>query len=95
MSDFTPVEIPKNGTEQLQTAKGEEGGVSAPEAQPRNLDERREAVLQAIEGMDVAGIVDVLSLPLNIALAKFRRVAVLTLYDKAVVTKDKGVFHEV
>lgn len=47
----------------------------APEAQPRSLDERREAVLQAIEGMDVAGIIDVLSLPLNTALAKTGMVA--------------------
>ena len=37
--------------------KGEEGKVPAPEAQPRSLDERREAVLQAIEDMDVVGIV--------------------------------------
>ena len=42
----------------------------APEAQPRSLDERREAVLQAIKGMGVADIIDVLSLPLNTALAK-------------------------
>lgn len=75
--------------------KGEEGKVPAPEAQPRSLDERREAVLQAIEGMDISGIVDVLSLPLNISLAKFRLVAVLTLRDTAVTTEDKGVFHEV
>lgn len=67
----------------------------APEAQPRSLDKRREAVLRAIEGMDMAGIVDVLSLPLNIALAKFRLVAVLTLRDTAVTTEDKGVFYEV
>ena len=43
----------------------------------------------------MAGIVDVLTLPLNIALAKFRLVAVLTLRDTAVTTEDKGVFHEV
>ena len=67
----------------------------APEAQPRSLDERREAVLRAIEGLDMAGIVDVVSLPLNIAIAKFRLVAVLTLRDTAVATEDKGVFHEV
>ena len=69
--------------------------VSGSRAQPRSLDERREAVLRAIEGMDMAGIVDVLTLPLNIALAKFRLVAVLTLRDTAVTTEDKGVFHEV
>ena len=73
----------------------EKGEFPAPEAQPRSLDERREAVLRAIEGMDMAGIVDVLTLPLNIALAKFRLVAVLTLRDTAVTTEDKGVFHEV
>ena len=67
----------------------------APEAQPRSLDERREAVLRAIEGLDMAGIVDVVSLPLNIAIAKFRLVAVLTLRDTAVATEDKGVLHEV
>ena len=75
--------------------EGAQEEAPAPEAQPRSLDERREAVLRAIEGMDMAGIVDVLSLPLNIAIAKFRLVAVLTLRDTAVATEDKGVFHEV
>ena len=75
--------------------KGEGDEAPAPEAQPRSLDERREAVLRAIEGLDMAGIVDVVSLPLNIAIAKFRLVAVLTLRDTAVATEDKGVFHEV
>jgi len=46
-------------------------------------------------GQSMAGIVDVVSLPLNIAIAKFRLVAVLTLRDTAVATEDKGVFHEV
>ena len=55
--------------------EGAQEEAPAPEAQPRSLDERREAVLQAIEGMDVAGIIDVLSLPLNTALAKTGMVA--------------------
>ncbi|GAB7492301.1 hypothetical protein Bwad001_10250 [Bilophila wadsworthia] len=50
----------------------------APEAQPRSLDERREAVLQAIKGMGVADIIDVLSLPLNTALAKTGMVATIS-----------------
>lgn len=75
--------------------EGAQEGAPAPAAQPRSLDERREAVLQAIEGLDMAGIVDVVSLPLNIAIAKFRLVAVLTLRDTAVATEDKGVFHAV
>ena len=61
----------------------------------RSRTARTEAVLRAIEGLDMAGIVDVVSLPLNIAIAKFRLVAVLTLRDTAVATEDKGVFHEV
>ena len=50
----------------------------APEAQPRSLDERREAVLQAIKVMGVADIIDVLSLPLNTALAKTGMVATIS-----------------
>lgn len=61
--------------------KGEEGKVPAPEAQPRSLDERREAVLQAIEGMDIVGIVEVLSLPLNVALASFMKLATISIRD--------------
>lgn len=58
--------------------KGEGNEAPAPEAQPRSLDERREAVLQAIEGMGVADIIDVLSLPLNTALAKTGMVATIS-----------------
>lgn len=61
--------------------KGEKGKVPAPEAQSRSLDERREVVLQAIEGMDVVGIVEVLSLPLNIALAKSMKLATISIRD--------------
>lgn len=56
----------------------EKGEFPAPEAQPRSLDERREAVLQAIKGMGVADIIDVLSLPLNTALAKTGMVATIS-----------------
>ena len=45
--------------------KDEEGEVSTPEAQPHSLNERREAVFQAIEGLDVEGIMEVLAPPLN------------------------------
>mgnify|MGYP006973133718 CR=1 FL=1 len=58
--------------------KGEGDEAPAPEAQPRSLDERREAVLRAIEGMGVADIIDVLSLPLNTALAKTGMVATIS-----------------
>ena len=57
---------------------GEQAEAPAPEAQPRTLDGRREAVLQAIEGMGVADIIDVLSLPLNTALAKTGMVATIS-----------------
>lgn len=55
--------------------KGEGDEAPAPEAQPRSLDERREAVLRAIEGVGVADIINVLSLPLNTALDKTGMVA--------------------
>ena len=50
--------------------KGEEGKVSAPEAQPRSLDERREAVLREVAGLRFNEIAHVLSSALNIALAR-------------------------
>ena len=53
----------------------------APEAQPRSLDERREAVLQAIEGLDVEGIMEVLAPPLNRFLACCGLVATIELHD--------------
>mgnify|MGYP003280624181 FL=1 len=56
----------------------EKGEFPSPEAQPRSLDERRESVLQAIEGMGVADIIDALSLPLNTALAKTGMVATIS-----------------
>lgn len=59
----------------------EKGEFPAPEAQPRSLDERREAVLQAIKGMGVADIIDVLSLPLNTALAKTGMVATISVHN--------------
>lgn len=58
--------------------EGAQEEAPAPEAQPRSLDERREAVLQAIKGMGVADIIDVLSLPLNTALAKTGMVATIS-----------------
>ena len=48
--------------------KDEEGEASTPEAQPRSLNERRKAVFQAIEGLDVEGIMEVLAPPLNLSL---------------------------
>ena len=53
----------------------------APEAQPRSLDERREAVLRAIEGLDVEGIMEVLAPPLNRFLACCGLVATIELHD--------------
>ncbi|WP_302538848.1 hypothetical protein [Bilophila wadsworthia] len=61
--------------------KGEECKVSAPEAQPRSLNERREAVFQAIEGLDVEGIMEVLAPPLNRVLVCCGLVATIELHD--------------
>lgn len=61
--------------------KGEECEVSAPEAQPRSLNERREAVFQAIEGLNVEGIMEVLAPPLNRFLACCGLVATIELHD--------------
>lgn len=61
--------------------KGEEGKVPAPEAQPRSLDERREAVLRAIEGMDVEDIMNVLAPPLNSLLARCGLGATVRIHD--------------
>ena len=58
--------------------EGAQEEAPAPEAQSRSLIECREAVLQAIEGMGVADIIDVLSLPLNTALAKTGMVATIS-----------------
>ena len=61
--------------------KGEGDEAPAPEAQPRSLDERREAVLRAIEGLDVEGIMEVLAPPLNRFLACCGLVATIELHD--------------
>lgn len=61
--------------------KDEEGEVSTPEAQPHSLNERREAVFQAIEGLDVEGIMEVLAPPLNRVLVCCGLVATIELHD--------------
>ena len=50
--------------------KGEGDEAPAPEAQPRSLDERREAVLREVVGLEFDKIAHVLSSALNIALAR-------------------------
>ena len=61
--------------------EGAQEEAPAPEAQPRSLDERREAVLRAIEGLDVEGIMEVLAPPLNRFLACCGLVATIELHD--------------
>lgn len=53
----------------------------APEAQPSTLNERRDAVLRAIEGMDVEDIMNVLAPPLNRRLVCCGLVATIELHD--------------